>query len=85
MDTQASINDGIILTGFTYTISKDGAGEDKYVNIEAAFALKTKPLKGKYIRITAIGYSLNWITGQPISTPVRIIIYGENPTKYDYE
>lgn len=86
LDTKASINDGISLTGFTYTIEKDNTtGQDKYVSISATFAFKTKPLKGKYIKITASGYSLDWTRGQQISNPVvGITMYDGSQTAYDH-
>lgn len=86
LDTKASINDGISLTGFTYTIEKDNVtGQDKYVSINAAFAFKTKPLKGKHIKITATGYSLDWTRGQQISDPpVGITMYDGSQTEYEH-
>ena len=86
LDTKASINDGISLTGFTYTIEKDDiTGQDKYVSIKAAFAFKTKPLQGKHIKITATGYSLDWTRGQQISDPpVGITMYNGSQTEYEH-
>lgn len=85
LDTKASINDGISLTGFTYTIKKDNTtGQDKYVSISAAFAFKTKPLKGKYITITAIRYSLDWTYDQQIPQPSAIIMYDRRQSVYDH-
>ena len=86
LDTKASINDGISLTGFTYTIEKDNTtGQDKYVSISATFAFKTKPLKGKHIKITATGYSLDWTRGQQISDPpVGITMYDGSQTEYEH-
>ena len=86
LDTKASINDGISLTGFTYTIEKDDiTGQDKYVSINAAFAFKTAPLQGKRIKITATGYSLDWTRGQQISDPpVGITMYDGSQTEYEH-
>ena len=86
LDTKASINDGISLTGFTYTIEKDNVtGQDKYVSINAAFAFKTAPLQGKRIKITATGYSLDWTYGQQILNPiVGITMYDGSQTEYEH-
>ena len=86
LDTKTSITDGIILTGFSYIITKDSSTEqDKTVKFKAAFALKTKALKGKTFDITAVGYSLDWTVETPISESVGIKIYDHSRTPYDYD